>query len=471
VTVSAARPGAPTGRPPSPSTVASSGDGLDPNGIGDALIPGSGDPGYDVQHYDLLLSYDPVTHVLLGHATITAVATTNLARFTLDLSGFSVDSVRVGGKPARVTRQGGELGVVPPMSVHSHTSFITVVVWHGVPKARLDPNLGFQIGWIPTVHGSYVANEPDGASTWFPANDHPSDKATYRISVSVPDTYSVAVSGRLVASKRRAGKAVTTWEMPQPMATYLVEVAIGAFKRVDGVSATGVPIHAYTTATAGDVRPAVGLVGHILDRFRLWFGPYPFAESGFIATETPAGIALETQSRPLVSSRDVAGPVTARQQAILSHELAHQWFGDAVTPARWADIWLSEGFATYAAWLWLDQQGVTPLAQSAASALARTHQLRLAYGPPDRPHAATLFSPSVYEGGAVVLQALRQTVGDARFFAILRKWVATYHGRSVTTSQFIDLASTVVGDDLSRFFSTWLTGLDVPRRYPRQSSS
>jgi aminopeptidase N len=167
-----------------------------------------------------------------------------------------------------------------------------------------------------------------------------------------------------------------------------------------------------------------------------------------------------------MSAADLTGPPSVRQQGLLSSALAHQWFGAAVTPARWKDVWLSEGFATYARWLWMEQAGLQRVDDAAANALARTDALRAAFGPPDAPSAGTLFSPTVLDGGAVVLHALRQTVGDAVFFAILRTWVTEYGGQSVTTETFIDHASDIAGEDLTGFFMAWLSATDVPDEYP-----
>jgi aminopeptidase N len=167
-----------------------------------------------------------------------------------------------------------------------------------------------------------------------------------------------------------------------------------------------------------------------------------------------------------VPAADVTGAISVRQQGVLSSALAHQWFGASVTPARWQDVWLSEGFSTYARWMWMQRAGLQRVDDAAANALVRSDALRKAFGPPDAPTAATLFSPAVVDGGAVVLQALRATVGDATFFSILRRWVSTYAGRAVTTDTFIDHVSDVVGRDMTDFFMTWLSATDVPDAYP-----
>ena len=167
-----------------------------------------------------------------------------------------------------------------------------------------------------------------------------------------------------------------------------------------------------------------------------------------------------------MSAADLAAPLGPQQQGVLATALAHQWFGAAVTPARWQDVWLSEGFTTYARWLWMEEAGLQQVDDAAANALARTNDMRAAFGTPDQPSADNLSSPAVADGGAVVLHALRETVGDSTFFAILRRWVSEHHGQSVTTEAFIDHASDVVGEDLTGFFLTWLSAAEVPSEYP-----
>ena len=164
----------------------------------------------------------------------------------------------------------------------------------------------------------------------------------------------------------------------------------------------------------------------------------------------------------MFSREDLAGgELRYAQQLLLSHELAHQWYGDAVTPAVWRDIWLNESFATYGQWMWLEHAGLGSVEQSAQAAL----QMR-GSGSTAAPTVDDLFGFNSYDGGAVVLQALRRTVGDDDFFTILRRWVADYNGTSRTTEEFIALAEEVSGQDLSEFFDTWLFAADVPSEFP-----
>jgi aminopeptidase N len=199
-----------------------------------------------------------------------------------------------------------------------------------------------------------------------------------------------------------------------------------------------------------------------IDYFDEFFGPYPLERYGIAITDSYPGLAMETLGRSLFSRDDFAtGRLDFRQQLLLSHELAHQWFGDAVSPARWTDVWLNESFATYAQWMWLDHVGLLPLQQSADAALAGR-----GVGSTASPSAESLFTFDSYEGGAVILHALRKTVGDDLFFALLRRWVADNNGQSRTTEQFVSLASEVAGRDLTEFFDTWLYADTPPDTFP-----
>lgn len=435
----------------------------------ETLFPLSGNAGYDVERYDVDLAYDPATGTLNGVVNLTAVAATALDAITLDLGVMALDAATVDGVAAAAELAGGKLRLTPPSPLASGARFVLGIAYHGVPQHRADPTLGTPLGWISTASGSYTRNEPNGASTWLPSNDHPSDKAAYRVRVSVPEPLFAVVNGAAVGEERTGGRVATTWETTLPMAASELQIAVGNLARVDTTTPGGAPLSSYVAANGMDVAPGLGLAGRMVDFYSTLFGPYPFPGAGLIAADAPTGTTVAAQGRPLVSAVDLTAPTGVRQHHLLSTALAHQWFGSAVTPARWQDVWLSEAFSTYARWLWMQKAGMQSVDDAAANALTRADSLRAAFGTPDHPGASTLFSPTVADGGAVALHALRKSVGDRTFFAILKTWVAKYAGQSVTTEAFIDHASEIAGEDLTGLFLDWLSAEDVPEDYPQPS--
>ena len=420
-----------------------------PGGTGDALFPDLGNRGYDVTHYDLALTPDLDSGTLQAVATIDARAPAPLPEFSLDLDGLTVDAVTIDGTAATWSRRAGKLAVTPAKPLGAGASFQTAVRYHGVPVPKVPPD-GIRLGWIRTAHGAYVVDEPDGAHTWFPSNDVPSDKATFTFHVTVPDGITAVANGTLASSPSSGGATTWTWTSPDPMATYLAVVAVGDYELQDG--------SAYRRSDAAEVQPCLDRPEQVVRFFEPYFGPYPFDTVGLLVTDSPGGLAVETQTRPLFSSADFAAGCP---DVVIAHELAHQWFGDAVTPAQWQDVWLNEGFATYAEWLWGTHDDAAMLDRLAARA---RDDVARSGGPASisHPTVRTLFAWPVYGGGATVLHALRREVGDDTFFATLRAWVARYRGASATTDDFIAVASATAGRDLGPFLRAWLDGTTMP---------
>jgi aminopeptidase N len=437
---------------PQPSTPRDVG----PAGAGDPYFPTLGNAGYDVEHYTLDLDYDPGTDVLGGTATIAAEATEALELFHLDLAGMEVASVTVDGAEAEFDRDNAELIVTPAQPVGEGTDFTTVVAYSGVPDAALADALGIEVGWVTTDAGAYVLSEPDGAHTWYPVNDHPSDKAGYTFELTVPDPFVAAANGVLTERTTADGATTFVWEAPDPMASYLAIVAVGEFVIDDQGSAGDVSIrNVYPADIAEAAARGTERTPEMLAFFSGKWGPYPFDAYGVLVVDVPLGVALETQTLSLF------GPDTVGDEIVVVHELAHQWFGDAVSPARWRDIWLNEGFATYAEWMWTQHADGTPIAQTAKGVydgLSGEQQSRAILDPgPDG-----LFAAAVYERGGLTLYALQVEVGDAAFDEILRTYFERFNGKSVTTDDFVGVAEEVSGKDLDALFAAWLVETDLP---------
>ena len=636
-------------------------------GVGDPYFPMDGNEGYDVSHYGLELSYDPETDVLGGVATIDLVAKHALSRFNLDFDGLTVDSITVDGNPATFLRRNGELKITPSAPFVEGQEAQAVVTYHGVPVA-LPPDEGG--GVIPTDDGVTVVGQPHVASTWFPANDHPTDTAAFDIAVTVPDGLEAVSNGSLVSHDSADGQTRWVWSAPAPMATYLATINVGEFnlaeyhddgarpggidyvdaidpdlvnsvaphtgtqfalsqrgqqtyKRLsrtievpegggslsfwvnrdtepswdfllveartvgqndwttltdanghtsddtgfacpfwlqlhpflthyqaaranggcrptgstgswqavsgtsngweqwsvdlgdyagstarvaisyvsdDSVQASGVAVddievstgegttsfeddgdtmdgwtvpgapassdanvNDWIIGTADDAPAPLGAIAQAsLDRqpeilafLSSRFGDYPFADSGaIIDDQRNLGFALETQTRPVYAPEFFGDQESG--DSVIVHELAHQWFGDRMALTRWKNIWLNEGFASYAEWLWSEHEGLGT-AQSIFNNLYSVPEgvglWELEIGDPG-PDA--LFAGPVYDRGAMTLHALRMEVGSTDFFEILRRWAASPPTRRSTTANFIGLAERVSGQQLDGLFHAWL---------------
>ena len=196
-------------------------------GIGDPYYPTDGNGGYDAKHYLLDLSYNPATDRLWGKATMAAVATQDLSRFNLDLDGLTVHAVTVDGAPARWWRHGTELVVKPKRGLKAGARFTTAIRYGGVP-ATIDDLFGIS-GFIHTDDGAVIMGQPHGAATWYPVNDHPSDKASYTFAVRVPEGLTAVANGVLTGHTTRRGWTTWNWDAKEPMASYLDDGHVGEF--------------------------------------------------------------------------------------------------------------------------------------------------------------------------------------------------------------------------------------------------
>lgn len=639
------------------------------SGAGDPYFPQDGNGGYDVRHYGLTLRYDPATERLVGTARITATATQHLSRFNLDFDGLTVRSIDIASQPATWTRQGGELTVTPKNGILAGHTFTTVARYDGRPHEFEDPGVG-TVGFVHTDDGAVVVGEPHVASVWFPANDHPTDKASFTFTITVPSELQAVSNGRLTGHSVANGWSTWHWNAQEPMATYLATMAIGHFDisayRANGLkfwdavdhqlSASRIPeprsgsryawsqmvnepgvasykrlthrinvpahggqlsfwvnrdteeafdfalveahtvgqdnwttlrdLNGHTSAELGFACPfslelhpflahyqadngdgtcspsgttgrwwaasgkgagwehwrvdlsryagktAAVSIGYVSDNFvqhpglfvddvtgpagqgttsfeadgspldgwtvpgpppgdpanpNDWittdtaidvptiadyvnaslarqpeilhfessrFGRYPFSTSGATVDVAPIGFALENQTRPTYSSGFFDdGP----NDGVVVHELAHQWYGDSVALRRWSDVWLNEGFATYAEWLWSGHEGFETPAEIFAFLITEVPEddplWSLEIGDPGPDH---LFDFPVYVRGAMTLQALRMRIGDRAFFRLLPVWATRNAGGNGDTSRFIALAERVSGKQLDRLFHTWL---------------
>ncbi|MFS7876733.1 M1 family metallopeptidase [Streptomyces asiaticus] len=458
---------------------AAAGGGAGAARSGDSYLPEHGNGGYRVTHYDLELTYRPNTGRLSGRARISAVAEQGgepgaeqggepgaagepLSGFSLDLGAFRVDGVLVdGARPARYTHRADKLRIRPTRPLPAGAPFTVEVRYVGVPRPVKTRHWG-DLGWEQLEDGALVAGQPIGAPSWFPCNDHPADKASYRIEVTAPSPYTVVAAGTL--DSRTVGASTTTWvyEHPAPMSTYLATVQIGLYDLVE-----------LTDAAVSPVPQRAAVPPRLRDRFdhdfarqpRMMaafedlFGPYPFDEYAVVVTDDELEVPVEAQTLSIFGANHVDGHRGCER--LVAHELAHQWFGNSLTVADWRHIWLNEGFAKYAEWLWSEVSGGVP-----AAVIAARTRAKLANQPQDLlvadPGMPRMFDDRVYQRGALTLHALRTVLGDDTFFGVLREWTATYRHATVTTEEFTALARRRTAQPLDALLTAWLHAPRLP---------
>ncbi len=427
---------------------------------GDSYLPGSGDNSYDVRHYDLTLTYAVSSNRLTGRARLDCETVRPLDRFTLDLAGLSASKVTVDGRrPRRFAQRGRRLHVWSEGVLDG--PFTVDVTYAGNPAPVRGP--WGDVGWEELTEGVLVAGQPDGAASWYPVNDRPSTKASYRITLTTDSPYVVLANGTMVS--RRAGAGRTTWvyDQPEPMASYLATVQIGRYAITELTSSPVTQSVAAPVRLQARVNADFARHSELMATFVELFGPYPFEHYRIVVTDDPLEIPLEAQGMSIFGSNHVDG--RGGYDRLIAHELAHQWFGNSVTVRTWRDIWLHEGFACYAEWLWSQASGGTSVQR-----LAARYHARLATSPQDLvladPGPERMFDDRVYKRGALTLHALRCLVGDDAFFDLLRAWTSTYRHSNAGTEDFVALAqssaSAAPQAALDALFDAWLHHPQLP---------
>lgn len=422
----------------------------------DPYLPHRGDPSYAVERYELDLDYRVAPNALTGTATLRVRALVPLDDLELDLVGLTVRSVSADGRAVRHVHRDGRLRVTLAVPAAAGSRLVLVVDYQGRPAPARGP--WGEVGWEELEDGALVAGQPDGAPTWFPCNDRPDDKASYRTTVRTGSGYAVVACGRLV--DRRASSSRTTWtyEQDRPTATYLATVQVGRYgSRLLAAGPVRQVVHAprrlgLLVASSFAAQP------RMVETFCRLFGEAPFPEHTVVITDDDLEIPVEAQGMAVFGANQLGNADTER---LVAHELAHQWFGNSLTVAGWRHVWLNEGFACYAEWLWSEESG-GPTAQE----LARRWWPVLDGRPQDLvltdPGPARMFDDRVYKRGALALHALRRALGDGDFFALVQDWVLTHRHSTVTTEQFVALACTHGGTAVPRLLSDWLDRPALP---------
>ncbi|MFE6924938.1 M1 family metallopeptidase [Nocardia sp. NPDC057663] len=421
-------------------------------GLGDPYYPMDGNGGYDVTHYDLTIDYEPSTYFLRGTARIDARATQPLAQFNLDYRGPEVLMVTVNGQPAGFTRDGDHELVVTPLLPLLPGLPMRIVVDYAGQTADTEGE-----GWTYAPSGgAFAVGQPHSASTWYPLNDTPLDKATFTLHATVPADWEVMSTGDRTVHEVRDGRLVTTWETRQPVIGYLTTVAVDHFTFLEQRRANGTPVLSAFAPESESNRDDEQRLPEILDFLENLYGPYPFDVAGGIYVDTVIPFSLETQTRPTYAPWADLDTVV--------HELAHQWWGDTVSVKQWSDICLNECFASYTAeYLWIERVEQADVDTKYRETIAKFRdepefwEIALA-----NPGAGDEFT-SVYYRGPLFLHALRKLLGEDVFFTAIRDFVSTRRDGHASMPEFRQFLQSRTSMPLGEFLGEWLDSTSPPR--------
>ncbi|MGW0086576.1 M1 family metallopeptidase [Streptomyces sp. NPDC003393] len=446
------------GLPPSPQAA----------GIGDPLFPDLGNPGYDVRSYDISLTYSGDNTSPVDTVTrIDATTTSRLDTINLDYAHGTVHWVKVNGRRVPFASVGEDLVLTLAHRVRAGRHLRITISHSNDPTGN-----SMTGGWIPNPDGLELLNEPDAAHRVIPSNDHPSDKAYFTYRITAPAGVTAVANGVLISHTRHGATTTSVYRGEHPMATDLMQISLGDSKILHRQGPHGLPMRdVVPSSDVAALEPWLEKTPGQISWMEKQLGvAFPFETYGLLITGTHIGAELETQTLPifeenLFTRTDLPAWYV---QSLMVHELSHQWFGDSVSPDRWADVWLNEGHATWYETVYGEQQGGPALDDRMLAAYQNSDTVRAADGPPAAPKAPTpgvglsLFRPGIYDGGALVLYALREEIGDHAFQRVEHDWVLKHRDGSATTADFVRLASHVAGRDLSGFLDAWLYSPTTP---------
>ncbi|MCL6667449.1 M1 family metallopeptidase [Streptomyces panaciradicis] len=438
--------------------------------LGDTVFPALGNDGYRVSDYHLDLAYDATTKLVEATATLRIRATQPLSRFSLDCLGLDVHAVRVGGRTASFEQADEKLRITPARPLPDKAR-VTVCVEYTADPARALPHTA----WVVTPDGFAICPQPNSAHTVFPCNDHPADKADFTFRVTVPDGLRGVANGLLCGTESLdGGRTAYTYASREPMATELVQITVGDYVVKERPGPNGLPLRdVVPTARAAALEPALALTPGLVEWIEQRLGAFPFETYGLLPCNSDSPTAfdftgLETQTLTLYKPNFLLQE-EKKIGSHMMHELVHSWFGNLVSPANWADLWLNEGHADYYGLLyryergWTDSLGYSTFEDRMKWTYGVGDQWRHDSGPVAAPNEVNLFDNQRYTGGVLVLYALRQVVGEDVFHAIERAFLDRYRNSSATTDDYIAVASEVSGQDLTGFLRDWLYGTRTPR--------
>ncbi len=433
--------------------------------VEDSYYPAKGDPSVDALRYALRLRWEPGKRMLHGQATIRLRAAQRATAIRLDLSHrLRVTRVHVDGRRTAFAHNANHLAVRRPLRRGQRHS--VRVQYRGTPGPVSAPGSrgdAHRVGLrIMGNNQLRTMQEPFGAFTWYPVNDQPSDKALYDVRITAPKNWVGVSNGRLVARKTTRRATVTRWTHGAPMASYLTTLAVGPYRRYRDTGPHRLPVTYWVPRSRPRLVRSLRMVPAAVRWLERRLGRFPFDRIGVVVVPGPS--AMETQTMITLGAEEYWAGL-ARVRAVMVHELAHQWYGDTVTPTDWRDLWMNEGMATYLHYRWVAARADNPQRRwrQIVGQWQRDDQFyRDAYGPPGRYKRQEFASSNVYYPVALMWDRLRRRLGNRQFNHIVRAWPQTHRNSNATRDEMIDWIEGRTGRELSRFFDSWL----MSRRSP-----
>lgn len=421
-----------------------------------------GSPTYTVENYDLELTCKLASNLLDGKAVLQIRALEDLDSIKLNLHGLRVVKASCQGKKVPVIKRNHRIEVQLGRRLEAGQRAELTLRYTGNPQVE-DGTWG-EVGWEELTDGVLVSGQPTGAATWFPCNDHPSHKSTYRFSITTDAGYRAVANGALIEHRRAASRDTWVYEQREPMASYLATVQIGRYSEIPFDAQR----HLVAYAAPGmdlKVRGAFSKQSAMAEIFERHFGPYPFESYKIVVVNDELEIPLEAQGLSIFGTNHLSMQWEA--QRLIAHEFSHQWWGNSLTLKRWKDIWLHEGFACFSEWLYSEAIGVMSMADRARLAweLLDGQDQDLSIGDPG---SVKMFDDRVYKRGALALYALKLGVGEEVFYPLLRDWVASNQHGHVDTPAFLAHAQGFAPAtlDVTTLMHPWLYDQRLPA-FPR----
>ena len=430
----------------------------------DPYYPSVGTTSVDALHYGLALVWHPNAHRLVGTETLRFRAPVTESAVSLDLSSaLTVSRVTVDGANATYTSPQQKLDITTG-EMRPNTRHTLVITYAGKPRPAAAPTTRSDVpdvGWTNAPGGqAWTIQEPYGAFTWYPVNDHPSDKAFSDVSVTTPKRQHAVSNGRLRSDVVTGRSRTMRWHLASPAAAYLVTLAIGPYREFHQTGPHGLPITYWVRPhDVAKVLPTLRRSPEMLHWLEARLGRFPFDRIGDVVVPTASG--EETQTMVTIGAKSLA--TTHDGPANLLHEYSHQWYGDEVTPNNWPDLWMNESFATYFQFRWAATHGGTSLARIRTYLNADDQMLRNKYGPPGAYKRNQFASTNVYFCGARMLDRLDQKLGPKVFATVLRGWPRRERFKSADRAEWISYLDRTTGRDLKSFVLRWLDSKRSPR--------